>query len=66
MIIIVRSVFHEDNKYYPQIFLGECFCKLQILEYDRINVSKRIDINETNGLCEKIICHYPYFLETSI
>ena len=22
--IIVRSVFHENNKYYPQIFLDEC------------------------------------------
>ena len=24
-IIIVKSVFHENDKYYPQIFLNECF-----------------------------------------
>ena len=28
MIIIVRVVFHENNKYYPQVFLDECLCKL--------------------------------------
>ena len=22
MIIVVRSVFHKDNKYYPQVFRG--------------------------------------------
>ena len=24
LTIIVRSVFEEDGKYYPQVFLGEC------------------------------------------
>ena len=24
IIIIIRSVFEEDGKYYPQIFLDEC------------------------------------------
>ena len=24
MIIVVRAVFHKNNKYYPQIFLDEC------------------------------------------
>ena len=24
MIIFVRSVFHESNIYYPQVFLDEC------------------------------------------
>ena len=24
LIIIVRSVFEEDDKYYPQIFLDDC------------------------------------------
>ena len=28
MIIVVRAAFHEDNKYYPQYFLDECFYKL--------------------------------------
>ena len=24
MTIVVRAVFHENNKYYPQVFLEEC------------------------------------------
>ena len=28
MVIVVRSVFHEDNKYYPIDFLDECLYKL--------------------------------------
>ena len=24
MIIVVRAVFHENNKYYPQVFLDVC------------------------------------------
>ena len=24
MIIVVRAGFHENNKYYPQVFLDEC------------------------------------------
>ena len=28
MIIIVRAVLHENNKYYPQVFLDECLYKL--------------------------------------
>ena len=32
-----------------------------MLEYDRIDVSKRIDINKTNASKECKICHYWYF-----
>ena len=28
MVMVVRSVFHESNKYYPQMFLVECLHKL--------------------------------------
>ena len=28
MTIVVRAVFHENNKHYTQVFLDECFCKL--------------------------------------
>ena len=28
MIIVVRAVFHENDKYYPQVFLDECLHKL--------------------------------------
>ena len=29
MAIIIRSVFEENGKYYPQIFLDECLHELQ-------------------------------------
>ena len=28
MILVVRAVFHDNNKYYPQVFLNECLYKL--------------------------------------
>ena len=28
MIIVVRAVFYENNKYYLQVFLDECLNKL--------------------------------------
>ena len=28
MIIVVRAVFHENNKYYSQVFLDKCLHKL--------------------------------------
>ena len=31
MTIVVTAVFHENNKYYPQVFLDECLYKLQII-----------------------------------
>ena len=38
MVIVVRFVFHEDNKYYLQVFLDECLHKLQMLKYDRTSI----------------------------
>ena len=32
-----------------------------MLEYDRIDVSERIDVNKTNFTRECNICHYWYF-----
>ena len=26
--IVVRAVFHENDKYYPQVFLDECLYKI--------------------------------------
>ena len=28
MIMVVRAVFYEKNKYYPQVYLDECLYKL--------------------------------------
>ena len=49
MIMVVRDVFHEDNKYYPQVFLDECLYKLQMMYFDRTEVSEDIDANKTNA-----------------
>ena len=39
----------------PKI-LDECLYELQMLKYDKIGISKRIDINKTISSCECIIC----------
>ena len=31
MIIVVRAVFHESNKYYSDVFVDECLYKLWII-----------------------------------
>ena len=28
MVIVVRAIFDENNKYYPQVLLDECLYKL--------------------------------------
>ena len=28
IIIVVRAIFHQNSKYYPQFFLDECLYKL--------------------------------------
>ena len=42
---IVRCVFQEGTKLYSQIYLDECLYEsvVKMLEYDRINILKRID-----------------------
>ena len=65
LIIAVKSVFHDDNKYYPQVFLVEFVYKLEIFEYDRIDVFESIDFKKNNGSRKCIICHYWYFLQTN-
>ena len=34
-----------------------------MLQYDRIDISERMDINKTNASKECDICHYWYFLD---
>ena len=29
MAIVVKAIFHENNKYYPQVLLYECLYKIQ-------------------------------------
>ena len=64
MIIVVRAVFHENNKYYPQVFLNESIKimnKIKKLYFDRTDVSERIDVNKTTASKECDICHYCHY-----
>ena len=48
MTITIRSVFKEDGKLYPQVFLDDTLYELHIqkmLEYDRTDISEGIDVN---------------------
>ena len=58
---VVRSVLQEDNKCYPQVFLDECLYELKMSEYDRIAISKGIDVNKTNASREFCICDIAVF-----
>ena len=40
LTVVVRSVFEEDGKYYPQVFLEQSLYEVQMLEYDRIDISE--------------------------
>ena len=62
--IVIRSVFPEDGKYYPQVSLDECLHELQMLKYDRIDIWEGIDHNKTNASKECDICHYWYLKDT--
>ena len=67
MTIVIRSVFEEDDKLYPQVFLDDTLYELKwikhikMLEYDRIDISEGSDVNKTNLSKECDICHYWYF-----
>ena len=37
-----------------------------MLEYERIDVSERIDLNKSNKPRECDICHYWYFLDKNV
>ena len=61
MTIVIRSVFEKQSKFYPQVYLDECLYELvEMLEYNRIDVSEGIDIRKANELKECKICYYWY------
>ena len=71
MTITMRSVFEEDGKIYPQVFLDDTLYKLstlnvnckqciKILEYNKIDIWEGIDVNKTNLSKECDICHHWY------
>ena len=59
MTITIRSVFEEDGKLYPQVFLDDSLYEhIKILVYDRIDISEGIDVNKTSLSKECDTCHY--------
>ena len=44
MITVVRAVFHENNKYYPQVFLHECLYELWIMNNMKMPYFERTDV----------------------
>ena len=52
MSITIRSIFEEDGKLLKHI---------EMLEYERIDISEGIDVNKANSSKECDICHYWYF-----
>ena len=48
MTITIISVFEENGKLYPQVFLDDTLYELNFLEYDRIDISEGIDVIKDN------------------
>ena len=49
------------GKFYPQFYFDDCLYEVWMLEYDRIDISKGINVNKTIASKECDICHYWYF-----
>ena len=64
MVIVIRAIFYENNKYHPQVFLDKCLYKIQkryimiMLYY----VSEEIDVNKTSASKRFDVCCNWYFL----
>ena len=68
MTVTIRSVFEEDGKLYPQVYLHDTLHELNIwkmLEYERIDISEGIDVNKTSVSKECYVCHYLYFKDVN-
>ena len=44
---MIRSIFNEDGKFYPQL----CFvsASIKMLRYEKIDASEVIDVNKTSA-----------------
>ena len=58
---MIYSLEKGSCKYkFNAVFLNECFL-LQMLYFDRIDVSEGIDVNKTSPSKDYDICNYWYF-----
>ena len=64
--IVIKSLIEKDYKFYPEISLNHLSYEISLvqrtyknmLEYDRIDLSKGIDVNKTSNSRECSFCHY--------
>ena len=53
------SIFNDGSKYYPQVFLDNCLCKLAgqgvNVDYDRTDISEGIDADKTDSFALFVI-----------
>ena len=60
LTIVVRFVFQEDGKFYPQIYLGVVWI-IKMFQYEKIDISEGIGINKTSASKECMLFHNWYF-----
>ena len=65
MVIVVRSAFLKDSKYYLQIFCDPnvYINKIKMVYYDRIDVFEGINVNTASASKECINCYSWCFLD---
>ena len=59
--IIIRAIFAQDSKCYPQLFLDDGLYKNVRVSKNRF--SEGIDIDKTDKSKECMLCHYWYSLD---
>ena len=59
MLIIIRCVFSEDGKLYPQLFLDDTLYEFveKMIQFLKIDVSEGINVNKTSASKECDLCH---------
>ena len=66
LTIIIKNICKKDGKYYPQTFLDDRLYEIEMLEYERIDISEGIGINKTNKSKECDLYCYWYFLDKNL
>ena len=63
MTIIIKCVFIEDGKFYPQLFFRWRFVwvSIKMLQYEKKDVWEEIDGNKTSAWKECELCEYWFF-----
>ena len=62
MAIIIKCVFSEGSKFYPQLFLDKKkHFSVKMLQYEKIDASEGIDVNKASASKECDLCHYWFF-----